>query len=110
MTRLKEVLELATLFVKLWDVLNNPIVALILAFLGTTTYHLDISARGAGAQSMNRALKHKPDLKAAYSILLDSMKADFRRAWLATKSFEFTTTRKTTTTSLLKGKMRPGGS
>ena len=66
------------------------------------TLKLDCSARGPGAQAMGRQFKYRPDMKAAYNVLLDSMKADFRRAWIATKSFDFTTTTRSTTNAFRK--------
>ena len=72
------------------------------------TKHLDTTARGPGAQSMNRALKHRPDLKSAYAILTDNLKQDFRRSWLATKTFDFTTTRRSTSNAFLKRKDEAG--
>ena len=60
------------------------------------TVHMDMSARGAASQAMTRALKHKPDVKAMYSLMLDSFKGEFRRAWSCSKDFQFVKTTKTT--------------
>ena len=59
------------------------------------TVHMDMSARGAASQAMTRALKHKPDVKAMYSLMLDSFKGEFRRAWSCSKDFQFVKTTKT---------------
>ncbi|CAE7891290.1 unnamed protein product [Symbiodinium microadriaticum] len=68
----------------------------------------DVTARGAGAQQMKRAFKWRPDMAAAYQVLTDSMKQDFRRAWMATKKFDFMTNRRTTTTSFRKRRDEAG--
>ncbi|OLP20508.1 hypothetical protein AK812_SmicGene49030, partial [Symbiodinium microadriaticum] len=60
------------------------------------TVHMDMSARGAASQAMSRALKYKPDVKAMYSLMLDSFKGEFRRAWSCSKDFQFVKTTKTT--------------
>ncbi|CAE7220890.1 unnamed protein product, partial [Symbiodinium sp. KB8] len=60
------------------------------------TVHMDMSARGAASQAMSRALKYKPDVKAMYSLMLDSFKGEFRRAWSCCKDFQFVKTAKTT--------------
>ncbi|CAE7393248.1 unnamed protein product, partial [Symbiodinium microadriaticum] len=72
------------------------------------TKHEDVSARGSHAQAMKRAFKWRPDMSAAYQVLTDAMKVDFRRAWTATKSFDFMTTRRTTTTSFRKRRDEAG--
>ncbi|CAE7468760.1 unnamed protein product, partial [Symbiodinium microadriaticum] len=72
------------------------------------TKHEDVSARGSHAQAMKRAFKWRPDMSAAYGVLTDAMKVDFRRAWTATKSFDFMTTRRTTTTSFRKRRDEAG--
>ncbi|CAE7556638.1 unnamed protein product [Symbiodinium microadriaticum] len=72
------------------------------------TKHDDVSARGSHAQAMKRAFKWRQDMGAAYQVLTDAMKVDFRRAWTATKSFDFMTTRRTTTTSFRKRRDEAG--
>ncbi|CAE7311876.1 unnamed protein product, partial [Symbiodinium sp. CCMP2592] len=62
----------------------------------------DLSARGSHAQQMKRAMKWRPDMSAAYMVLTDAMKLEFRRAWTATKSFDFMVTTRTTSTSFRK--------
>ncbi|CAE7885368.1 unnamed protein product, partial [Symbiodinium sp. KB8] len=62
----------------------------------------DMSARGATAQAMGRALKHKPDVKTLYGLLLDSFKVEFRRAWSCSRSFQFVTTTRTTVNTFRK--------
>ena len=66
------------------------------------TFKVDVSARGPGAQAMNRAFKQNPDLKASYAILTDSLKLQFRRAWICEKSFDFVRTSRTTVNKFLK--------
>lgn len=68
----------------------------------------DVSARGSHSQSMKRAFKWRPDMGAAYMVLTDAMKVEFRRGWAATKSFDFVTSRRTTTTSFRKRKDEVG--
>ena len=62
----------------------------------------DMSARGATSQAMGRALKHKPDVKTLYGLLLDSFKLEFRRAWACSKDFQFVTTTRTTVNTFRK--------
>ena len=66
------------------------------------TQHQDTSGRGPGAQALSRAFKYRPDVKASYGILLDEYKVEFRRSWMATKSFDFVTTTRTTTNTYRK--------
>ena len=54
-----------------------------------STVNQDMTARGPASQAMGRALKHRPDVREHYSVLLDNLKADFRRAWTASRSFDF---------------------
>ncbi|CAE7826908.1 unnamed protein product [Symbiodinium necroappetens] len=68
----------------------------------------DASARGSGSQQMKRAMKWRPDMAAAYAVLTDSMKQDFRRGWMATKKFDFVTSRRTSTTSFRKRREEAG--
>lgn len=68
----------------------------------------DVSARGSHAQSMKRAMKWRPDMSAAYMVLTDAMKLEFRRAWTATRSFDFMTTTRTTSTSYRKRRDEAG--
>ena len=60
------------------------------------------AARGPGAQAMNRAFKHQPDMKASYAILTDAMKLQFRKAWMAEKSFDFVTSSRSTVNTFLE--------
>ena len=53
-----------------------------------STVSQDMSARGPSAQAMGRAFKHRPDARETYSILLDSLKSDFRRSWTASRNFD----------------------
>ena len=62
----------------------------------------DMSVRGATSQAMGRALKHKPDVKTLYGLLLDSFKLEFRRAWACSKDFQFVTTTRTTVNTFRK--------
>ena len=64
------------------------------------TFGKDTSARGPGAQSLKRAMQWRPDMREAYTVLLDNLKVEFRKAWMATKSFDFTTVRRSATLSL----------
>ena len=66
------------------------------------TKHDDTSARGPGAQALGRALKYQPELKAGYALMLDSMKLEFRKAWMATRSFDFTKVTRSTVNSYRK--------
>ena len=66
------------------------------------TFGKDTSARGPGAQSLKRAMQWRPDMREAYTVLLDNLKVEFRKAWMATKSFDFTTVRRSTTLSFRK--------
>jgi len=66
------------------------------------TMKSDMSARGPTAQSMGRALKHKPDVKTLYGLLLDSFKLEFRRAWACSKDFQFATTTRSTVNTFRK--------
>ncbi|CAE7244291.1 unnamed protein product [Symbiodinium sp. CCMP2592] len=66
------------------------------------TVGLDLTARSPLGQTMNRALKHKPDVKAMYGLMLDQFKGEFRRAWAVQKDFEFVRTVKTTENSFRK--------
>ena len=66
------------------------------------TFKMDVSARGPGAQAMNRAFKQNADLKASYAILTDSLKLQFRRAWICEKSFDFVRTSRSTVNKFLK--------
>ena len=68
----------------------------------------DTSARGPGAQAMKRALKWRPDLQQSYNLMLDSMKQEFRKAWCATKSFDFVTSQRTTSTSFMRRRDEAG--
>ena len=52
--------------------------------------------------TMGRALKHKPDVKTMYSLMLDQFKGEFRRAWAVQKDFEFVRTVKTTENTFRK--------
>ena len=66
------------------------------------TLGLDLSARSPTAQAMGKALKHKPDVKAMYSVMLDQFKGEFRKAWAVRKDFEFVRTVKTTENTFRK--------
>ena len=68
----------------------------------------DVSARGPPAQALKRALKWRPDMQASYSILLDSMKQEFRKGWCATRNFDFVDYKRTTTTSFLRRRDEAG--
>ena len=69
-----------------------------------STMQQDMSARGPSAQAMGRAFKHRPDVRETYGILLDSLKADFRRSWTASRSFDFADISKQTVHSFTKRK------
>ena len=68
----------------------------------------DVSAQGPPAQALKRALKWRPDMQASYSILLDSMKQEFRKGWCATRNFDFVDYKRTTTTSFLRRRDEAG--
>ncbi|CAE7256188.1 unnamed protein product [Symbiodinium sp. CCMP2592] len=68
------------------------------------TVNTDMSARGATAQSMGRAIRFKPDVKNLYGLLLDSFKLEFRRAWACSRDFEFVTTTRSTVNTFRKRK------
>ncbi|CAE7799938.1 unnamed protein product [Symbiodinium microadriaticum] len=53
---------------------------------------------------MQRAMKHRPDIKDIYQVLLDSEKVAFRQAWASTKDFEFTTSRRCTSNTYRRRK------
>ena len=72
------------------------------------TCNMDVSARGAGAQAMNRAFKQNADLKASYAILTDSLKQQFRRAWMCEKSFDFVHTARSTVNKFIKRRDEAG--
>ena len=65
---------------------------------------MDMTARGPAAQSMARAFRYRPEVKATYSILLDSLKVDFRRAWAASKDFDFVKSSRSTVNAFQKRK------
>ncbi|CAE7223622.1 unnamed protein product, partial [Symbiodinium sp. KB8] len=69
-----------------------------------STLKTNLTARGAAGQALNRALKHRPDVRELYNVLLDSEKVAFRAAWSCTREFEFVTTRRTTTNSFRRRK------
>ncbi|CAE7293625.1 unnamed protein product [Symbiodinium sp. CCMP2592] len=68
------------------------------------TVKTNVSARSATGQAFQRALKHRPDVRELYQVLLDSEKIAFRQAWSCTKSFEFTTARRSTTNTFRRRK------
>ena len=59
---------------------------------------------GLNLQAMQRAMKHRPDIKDIYQVLLDSEKVAFRQAWASTKDFEFTTSRRCTSNTYRRRK------
>ena len=69
-----------------------------------STVSQDMSARGPSAQAMGRAFKHRPDVRETYSILLDSLKSDFRRSWTASRNFDFADISRQTVHSFTKRK------
>ena len=73
-----------------------------------STKHMDMTARGPAAQSMARAFRYRPEVKAMYAILLDSLKVDFRRAWASSKDFEFVKSSRSTVHSFRKRKDEVG--
>ena len=72
------------------------------------TCNMDVSARGAGAQAMNRAFEQNADLKASYAILTDSLKQQFRRVWMCEKSFDFIHTSRSTVNKFIKRRDEAG--
>ena len=50
------------------------------------TLKTNVSARSATGQAMQRAMKHRPDVRELYQVLLDSEKIAFRQAWACTKT------------------------
>ena len=68
------------------------------------TLKTNVSARSATGQAMQRAMKHRPDVRELYQVLLDSEKIAFRQAWACTKNFEFTTSRRCTTNTYRRRK------
>ncbi|CAE7679618.1 unnamed protein product [Symbiodinium sp. CCMP2592] len=70
------------------------------------TVNTDMSARGATAQSMGRAIRFKTDVKTLYGLLLDSYKLEFRRAWACSRDFTFATTTRSTVNTFRKRKAK----
>ncbi|CAE7761137.1 unnamed protein product [Symbiodinium sp. CCMP2456] len=68
------------------------------------TLKTNLTARGAAGQALQRALKHRPDVRELYNVLLDAEKIAFRAAWSCSRDFEFVTVRRTTTNSYRRRK------
>eukprot|EP00439_Symbiodinium_sp_Y106_P006475 s10404_g1.t1 len=72
------------------------------------TKSINLSARSPVSQAMGRAIKHHPEVKELYTILLDSEKVKFRAAWAATRDWEFVNVERSTTNSYRKRKEEVG--
>ena len=68
------------------------------------TKKANLGARGPASQAMQRALKHRPDVKEMYQVLLDSEKTAFRAAWTCSRDFAFTSSKRTTSNVFRKRK------
>ncbi|CAE7032303.1 unnamed protein product [Symbiodinium sp. CCMP2592] len=68
------------------------------------TQKTNLGARGPASQAMQRALKHRPDVKELYQVLLDSEKTAFRAAWTCSRDFAFTSSKRTTSNVFRKRK------